>query len=104
MSEEKERGRERERAWGWGAPDEEHGDPHQQEDARQPGCRRHQAVPATHRCKATSKREFNLPWRKASLLISTITWTRTSRLSIKICLSLPRNILVLTSPSTVDVG
>ena len=39
------------------------------------------------RYKATRKREFKLPWRKAVLLIS-IKWTRTSRLSIKISLSL----------------
>jgi len=32
--------------------------------------------------------EFKLPWRKAGLLISMIKWTRTSRLSIKISLSL----------------
>ena len=37
--------------------------------------------------KATWKREFKLPWRKAGLLISIIQWTRTSRLSIKISLS-----------------
>ena len=39
------------------------------------------------RCKATWKREFKLPWRKAGLLISMIKWTRTSRLSIQISLS-----------------
>ena len=38
--------------------------------------------------KATWKREFKLSWRKAGLLISMIQWTRTSRLSIKISLSL----------------
>ena len=38
--------------------------------------------------KATVKREFKLPWRKADLLISMIKWTRTSRLSMKISLSL----------------
>jgi hypothetical protein len=38
-------------------------------------------------CKATWKREFKLPWRKAGLLISMIEWTRTSRLSIKISFS-----------------
>ena len=41
-----------------------------------------------HRYKATWKREFELPWRKAGLPISMIKWTRTSRLSIKISLSL----------------
>jgi len=40
------------------------------------------------RYTATWKREFTLPWRKAGLLISMIKWTRTSRLSIKISLSL----------------
>ena len=40
------------------------------------------------RYKATWKREFKLPWRKAGLLLSMIKWTRTSRLSIKISLSL----------------
>jgi hypothetical protein len=40
------------------------------------------------RYKATWKREFKLPWRKAGLLISMIKWTWTSRLSIKISLSL----------------
>ena len=40
------------------------------------------------RYKATWKREFKLPWRKAGLLISMIKWTRTSRLSIKISRSL----------------
>ena len=38
------------------------------------------------RYKATWKREFKLPWRKAGLLISMIKWW-TSRLSIKISLS-----------------
>ena len=37
--------------------------------------------------KATWKREFKLPWRKAGLLISKIKWTRTSRMSTKISLS-----------------
>ena len=37
--------------------------------------------------KATWKREFKLPWRKAGLLISMIKWIRTSRLSMKISLS-----------------
>ena len=41
-----------------------------------------------HLLHATWKREFNLPWRKAGLLISMIKWTRTSRLSIKKPLSL----------------
>ena len=36
--------------------------------------------------KATWKREFKLPWRKAGLLISMMKWTRTSKLSIKISL------------------
>ena len=40
------------------------------------------------RYRATWKREFKLPWRKAGLLISMIKWTGTSRLSIKISLSL----------------
>jgi hypothetical protein len=40
------------------------------------------------RYKATWKREFKLLWRKAGLLISMIKWTRTSKLSIKISLSL----------------
>ena len=40
------------------------------------------------RYTATWKREFKLPWRKAGRLISMIKWTRTSRLSIKISLSL----------------
>ena len=40
------------------------------------------------RYKATWKREFKIPWCKAGLLISMIKWTRTSRLSIKISLSL----------------
>ena len=43
---------------------------------------------APGRYKATWKREFELPWRKAGLLIAMIKWTRTSRLAIKISLSL----------------
>ena len=40
------------------------------------------------RYKATWKREFKLPWRKAGLIVSMIKWTRTSRLSIQISLTL----------------
>ena len=40
------------------------------------------------RYKATWKREFKLPWRKAGQFILMIKWTLTSRLSIKISLSL----------------
>jgi len=46
-------------------------------------------------CKATWKREFKLPWRKAGLLkiISMIKWIRTSRLSIENSLSLHRTVV-----------
>ena len=44
------------------------------------------------RYEATWKREFKLPWRKTGPLISMIKWTRTSRLSIKISLSLPARV------------
>ena len=44
-------------------------------------------MPQEGRYKATWKRKFKLPWRKAGLLILMIQWTRTRRLSIKIYFS-----------------
>ena len=57
-------------------------------DSLEPAGRPPRSVREEGRYKATLKREFKLPWRKASLLISMMKWTRTSRLSIKISLSL----------------
>ena len=54
--------------------------------------------------KATWKRELKLPWRKAGLLISMIKWTRTSRLSIKISLSMLGFRFVPKSGSVAGVG
>ena len=45
-------------------------------------------LPQEGRYKANWKTECKLPWRKAGLLISMIQWTRASRLSIKMSLSL----------------
>ena len=58
---------------------------HHDDDSRQSdvtGCK--YLLQIRYTCKATWKREFKLPWRKASLLISMIEWNRASRLSIKI--------------------
>ena len=56
------------------------------------------------RYKATLKRKFKLPWRKAGLLISMIQWTRTSRLSIKISLSLSTGSNAVAWQSAPDVN